>query len=442
MVKHWRWWLTLAAVSFMVGSPNPSMDLDRTATWNEAWSAGLVRVVVVPDLGVMQLDGGRVLGYDVQLLEWWGRRTGHPIEWQYAASVHEALDAVRLGTADVAVGPIPEEGMLELAATQPVRSFQWVRVGTPKTAAQSTAKKAKKAKKSARKPRVAPKPRIHIPGEFPKPLWLLEADSLNVVPTGPTMFRFAGLDTGEWIMPDYLARTWGKRGTRLAKGSFHWAVRPGDTVLLAELNDLVRGRSSRNQRGALAQKPVPRPSDRDSLISAYDALLVGHSGWDRFTLNALIFAESRFNPSIVSPAGAVGLMQLLPSTANRMNRGPVDLYNPRANIKVGIRYLRYLDLFWKNRGVPDDQRLPFVMASYNTGPAPVERAMKRAQSKGYDPTRWFGNVDQVAKGPGGHYARKTRDMAQQYQGFVQSWRRARLRSTTPNDPGSVKTESK
>lgn len=442
MIKHWRWWLTLAAVSFMVGSPNPSMDLDRTATWNEAWSAGLVRVVVVPDLGVMQLDGGRVLGYDVQLLEWWGRRTGHPIEWQYAASVHEALEAVRLGTADVAVGPIPEEGMLELVATKAVRSFRWVQVGTQSPDRNAARTPTKKAKKSARKTKAKPKPRIHIPGEFPKPLWLLEADSLNVVPAGPTMFRFAGLDTAVWVVPDYMARAWGRRGTRLAKGSFHWAVRPGDTVLLAELNDLVRGRASRNQRGALAQKPVPRPSDRDSLISPYDALLVGHSGWDRFTLNALIFAESRFNPSIVSPAGAVGLMQLLPSTANRMNRGPVDLYNPRANIKVGIRYLRYLDLFWKNRGVPNDQRLPFVMASYNTGPAPVERAMQRAKRLGYDPTRWFGNVDQVAKGPGGHYARKTRDMAQQYQGYVQSWRRARLRTLDPAQTVVLKTESK
>ena len=117
MFKHWRWLLILVAVSFMVGSPNPTMDLDRTATWNDVWSAGNLRVVVVPDLGVMQLEGGRVLGYDVQLLEWWGRKTGHSIEWQYAASVQEALEAVRLGTADVAVGPIPQEGLVELTAT-------------------------------------------------------------------------------------------------------------------------------------------------------------------------------------------------------------------------------------------------------------------------------------------------------------------------------------
>ncbi|MFZ9154996.1 MAG: transglycosylase SLT domain-containing protein [Schleiferiaceae bacterium] len=441
MFKHWRWWLTLAAVSFMVGSPNPSTELDRTAVWNDTWSAGLVRVVVVPDLGVMQLEGGRVLGYDVQLIEWWGRRTGHPIEWQYAASVKEALEAVRLGTADVAVGPIPEAGMLELAATEPVRSFRWTLVGKKPENGTSDAKRSKK-KKSARRKAVKPKTSIQIPGDFPKPLWVLEADSLNVVPAAQTMFRFARLDTAQWIMPDYMARAWGVRGTSMAKGSFHWAVRTSDTLLLAELNDLVRGRASRNQRGALAKKPIPRPSDRDSLISPFDALLVGHSGWDRFTLNALIFAESRFNPGIVSPAGAVGLMQLLPSTATRMNRGPVDLYNPKANIKVGIRYLRYLDLFWKNRGVPDDQRLPFVMASYNTGPAPVEGAMRRAKAKGYDPTRWFGHVDQVAKGPGGHYARKTRDMAQQYQGYVQSWRRARMRTDLALPTDATKTGSK
>ena len=68
MFKHWRWLLILVAVSFLVGSPNPTLELDRTATWNDVWSAGNLRDVVVPDLGVMHLDGGRVLGYDVQLL--------------------------------------------------------------------------------------------------------------------------------------------------------------------------------------------------------------------------------------------------------------------------------------------------------------------------------------------------------------------------------------
>jgi hypothetical protein len=430
MFKHWRWLLIIVAVSFLVGSPNPTLELDRTATWNDVWSAGNLRVVVVPDLGVMHLEGGRVLGYDVQLLEWWARKTGHSIEWQYAASVQEALEAVRLGTADVAVGPIPQEGLAELTATKAVRRFTWKlagRVPEPK----SVKKTSKKSKKSKKKP--APET-IQIPGDYPKPLWMLEAQELNVVPASTSMFRFANLDSALWILPDYMLRSWGKKGTNLAKGSFHWALRPGDSLLLKELNQLVQGPKTRSLRGALARKPIPKPSDRDSLISSYDALLVGHDGWNRFTLNALVFAESRFNPSIVSPAGAVGLMQLMPATAARMNRGPVDLYNPKANIKVGIRYLRYLDLFWADRGVPDDQRLSFVMASYNTGPGPVLDARKRAKAKGYDPSRWFGHVDQVAKGPGGHYASKTRGMAQQYQGYVQSWRRARQRSMPLQQP--------
>ena len=214
MFKHWRWLLILVAVSFLVGSPNPTLELDRTATWNDVWSSGNLRVVVVPDLGVMHLEGGRVLGYDVQLLEWWGRKTGHSIEWQYAASVQEALEAVRLGTADVAVGPIPQEGLVELTATKAVRRFTWKLAGSipqPKSA-KKTGKKGKKTKKKR-----APET-IQIPGEYPKPLWLLEADGLNVVPAATSMFRFANLDTTLWILPDYMLRSWGKKGKSLAKG--------------------------------------------------------------------------------------------------------------------------------------------------------------------------------------------------------------------------------
>lgn len=419
----------------MVGSPNPRLQPDRTAEWNERWEAGEVRIVVVPDYGIMHVDAGKVLGYDVQLLTWWSRQTGHPISWQYAASVQEALDAVRAGTADVAVGPIPPEGLGELRASAAVREFQWL-LSAPAPTPPSDRNKIKKSLRS-KKSKVAVA--AAVPGGYPKPAWMLLVDSLNVQPAATGMFRFAGLDSGRWLMPDYILAAKGGSGTKLRDGSFHWALRPTDSLLQRELDNLLLGRSGSRVRGALAKQRLPKPSAKDSLISPYDASLVGHDGWDRFMLNALIFAESRFNPSIVSPAGAVGLMQLLPSTANRMNRGPVDLTDPKANIRVGLRYLRYLDLFWEARGIPEDQRLPFVMASYNTGPSPIERAQQKAKSKGYDPHRWFGHVDQVAKGPGGHYARTTRDLAQQYRGFSSAWRRA---WTLANEPKTPKTESK
>ncbi|MEN9431352.1 MAG: hypothetical protein RL753_603 [Bacteroidota bacterium] len=410
MIKHWRWWFTLIVVTLVVGSPNPAVELERTADWDEVWVAGPVRAAVVPDFGVMHVRDGKIEGYDVQLLEMWSRSSGHPIHWTYVASVAEALEAVRSGQADVALGPIPSEALGDLQATVAVRRFTWVRVG--------------------------PKGATMVPTGYPKPLWMLQADSLELEVAQSPMFRFAEPDSVGWLMPKYVAESFRKRGTPIAKGSMHWAVRPGDSLLTAELNDHLRSRKVKRTLGAWSRQDAPR---RDTSLSRFDVQLLGHDGWDRATLTALIFTESRFNTGIVSPAGATGLMQLIPSTAERMNRGPVDLTDPVQNIRVGLRYLRYLSLFWHDRGVPPNERLPFVMASYNTGPAPVERAQKKAAKAGYDPLVWLGNVDQIARGPGSHYARKTAYLSRQYRGYSSALRQAARAAQASEAP---KTESR
>ncbi|MEO8722846.1 MAG: lytic transglycosylase domain-containing protein [Sphingobium sp.] len=90
---------------------------------------------------------------------------------------------------------------------------------------------------------------------------------------------------------------------------------------------------------------------------------------------ALIFAhalqESGFRPAIVSPAGARGLMQVMPGTANLVAGGRVSadqLNIPSTNMEYGQRYIEQLRDMRATGGL-----LPKVMAAYNAGPAPVER---------------------------------------------------------------------
>jgi soluble lytic murein transglycosylase-like protein len=85
---------------------------------------------------------------------------------------------------------------------------------------------------------------------------------------------------------------------------------------------------------------------------------------DSLLLAAVVETESRFAPHAVSPCGAVGLMQLLPSTGE--DYGAKDLRDPYANVDAGSRYLRaLLDRF---QGRPD-----LAIAAYNTGPEVVAR---------------------------------------------------------------------
>lgn len=75
-------------------------------------------------------------------------------------------------------------------------------------------------------------------------------------------------------------------------------------------------------------------------------------------LHAVIRAESAYNPTAVSPAGAIGLMQLMPATAARY--GVSDIYDPAENIRGGAKYLRFLlNMF--------DHDLRLALAGYNAG---------------------------------------------------------------------------
>jgi soluble lytic murein transglycosylase-like protein len=83
-------------------------------------------------------------------------------------------------------------------------------------------------------------------------------------------------------------------------------------------------------------------------------------------VRAVISAESGWNPSAVSPKGAVGIMQLMPRTATDM--GVDNRFNPEQNIEGGVKYLRFLlDKFNGN--------MTLALAAYNAGPTKVEKAM-------------------------------------------------------------------
>lgn len=134
-------------------------------------------------------------------------------------------------------------------------------------------------------------------------------------------------------------------------------------------------------------------------ISPYDNAFKRHAviaGYDWQLLAAIGFHESRFNNNVVSWAGARGIMQLMPKTAQAMGVNGEDIDNPEQNILAAARLLKRLDDALKQK-IPDSkERIYFVIAAYNSGLGHILDAIALAGKHGLDPQVWFGNVSEAA----------------------------------------------
>lgn len=119
----------------------------------------------------------------------------------------------------------------------------------------------------------------------------------------------------------------------------------------------------------------------------------GH-GLDWLLTLAQGYQESRLDHSVVSPVGAVGVMQVLPETAKDM--GIEDVDDLESNVLAGVRYVRYLiDHFFDDPEIDSSNRMMFALAAYNAGPNRIRRLRQLAAERGLDPNRWFNNVERV-----------------------------------------------
>jgi membrane-bound lytic murein transglycosylase F len=124
-------------------------------------------------------------------------------------------------------------------------------------------------------------------------------------------------------------------------------------------------------------------------LSEFDSLLQQHAPelpWDWRLLAAQTFQESRFKPAARSWAGAAGLLQLMPATARQF--GVQNPYDPADNVQGAVKFLKWLDKYWTARIDDEDERLKFILASYNTGHGHVEDAQRLAKKYGDNPLLW------------------------------------------------------
>ena len=108
------------------------------------------------------------------------------------------------------------------------------------------------------------------------------------------------------------------------------------------------------------------------------------------------YQESGLDQSVVSRTGAIGIMQMLPSTAAGKSVGIPDISTEENNIHAGTKYLRYIvDHYFDDPEIDEVNRTLFALASYNAGPNRIRRFRTTAADQGYDPNVWFRNVEVV-----------------------------------------------
>ncbi|NTX08222.1 transporter substrate-binding domain-containing protein [Myxococcus sp. CA040A] len=184
-----------------------------------------------------------------------------------------------------------------------------------------------------------------------------------------------------------------------------FAVRPQNVKLRAFLDGFVQ-KTYRGTEYNLARRryfeghrsEAPATTDEAVLtgaISPYDVLVQSYSqryGLDWRLMVAQMFQESRFDPRARSWVGAQGLFQVMPGTGKEL--GFRKLEDPEQGIHAGVKYMHQL-IGRIAPEIPFKQRLRFALASYNAGLGHVLDARRLAQEQGWDPNRWFGNVEKA-----------------------------------------------
>jgi membrane-bound lytic murein transglycosylase MltF len=197
---------------------------------------------------------------------------------------------------------------------------------------------------------------------------------------------------------------------RIRKGSkIAWMVRKNNPELKSSLNQFIKthkkgtllgniffNRYYKNNkwiRNPLADKEHKKILFYIDLFKKY----ANKYNFDWMLIMALAYQESGLDHSQKSPFGAIGLMQIKPSTAAGKKIGIHNVNEVENNIHAGTKYLALLrDYYFNDPNIKEKDRIRFTLAAYNAGPNKIKKVRKLAQQMGLNPNRWFRNVEMAA----------------------------------------------
>jgi membrane-bound lytic murein transglycosylase MltF len=219
---------------------------------------------------------------------------------------------------------------------------------------------------------------------------------------------------GTIIVDDWKAKIWANvlpniKLTNLAirqAGHSGWAMRKQSPELKAEVFDFYVNNIQKQhllERRLVAfnrqiKQIADNTADKDWQRFENLKLLFEKYGeqyrFDPLMLAAQGYQESMLRQETRGPSGAIGVMQVLPSTAKVLRVGDIKLLEP--NIHAGAKYLdQLISDYFSDANFQGDERTLFSFASYNAGPGTINRMRKEAVKRGLDPDRWFNQVELV-----------------------------------------------
>ncbi len=153
----------------------------------------------------------------------------------------------------------------------------------------------------------------------------------------------------------------------------------------AMLNDLYF------ERGIVGQFLGKGNSYRPGRISPYDDIfkrVCEREGYDWRFISAIAYNESRFNPHVVSPRGARGLMQVMPRVARQFGMQG-DLCDPEENVLLALRVLGKIEKSINFApGTSQQDKMQIILAGYNAGVGHIQDARNLARKRGFNPDSW------------------------------------------------------
>jgi membrane-bound lytic murein transglycosylase MltF len=187
-----------------------------------------------------------------------------------------------------------------------------------------------------------------------------------------------------------------------------WAVRNNTPQLAQSLNQFIHENKKGSTLGNILHRRylVTHPLLDKIIYQEFETqyletikLIKKYAGQYQFDWQLILaqaYQESRLNQQSISHKGAIGVMQVLPSTANEPYINIANIDDMDANIHAGIKYLYFIRKhYFTASDIQPLDALLFTFAAYNAGPTRLRALRQLTRDQGLDPNIWFNNVEQV-----------------------------------------------